>query len=226
VPAPSKPTPSKPAAPRASKAGNSEPPPSQQIPGQPSGGGLYLAGAVILVLGAVALAWRSCSAQQQPVVQQTTATATVSAPPQSNDPPPLYAPPPPPKIEEEPDAGKPPPKSTGTGGPTVAAGSGPCGASCTGSATSALTTALRSRAQSAQGCYNRALRTSEVSGSMTVSVQVGPSGQVCSASLANDSVHSGEVSSCVLGRFRGQTFPPPSGGCVTVNIPISFTIKQ
>jgi hypothetical protein len=39
-------------------------------------------------------------------------------------------------------------------------------------------------------------------------------------------VHSNEVGSCVLSRFRGQNFPAPSGGCVTVNIPISFTIKQ
>jgi hypothetical protein len=61
---------------------------------------------------------------------------------------------------------------------------------------------------------------------MTVSVQVGLSGQVCNASLTNDSVHSNEITTCVLGRFRGQTFPPPTGGCVTVNIPISFTIKQ
>jgi hypothetical protein len=61
---------------------------------------------------------------------------------------------------------------------------------------------------------------------MTVSVQVGPSGQVCSASLSNDTVHSSEVASCVLGRFRGQTFPPPTGGCIVANIPISFTIKQ
>ena len=86
--------------------------------------------------------------------------------------------------------------------------------------------ALRAKAQSATGCYQRALRTSEVSGSMTVSVQVGPSGSVCSASIVNDSVHSAEVSTCVLSRFRGQTFPPPTEGCVTVGIPISFTIKQ
>jgi hypothetical protein len=61
---------------------------------------------------------------------------------------------------------------------------------------------------------------------MTVSVQVGPSGSVCSAAITNDSVHSSEVSTCVLSRFRGQTFPPPTQGCVTVGIPISFTIKQ
>src|SRR5262249_47690244 len=139
--------------------------------------------------------------------QATTATAT--APPKREEPAPLYAPPPPPKIEEVPDAGADAGKTAAksTAGP---AGPGPCGPSCSGEPTGAPSSALRARAQSAQGCYNRALRTSEVSGSMTVSVQVGPSGQVCSASLANDTVHSSEIASCVLGRFRGQSFPPPS----------------
>jgi outer membrane biosynthesis protein TonB len=179
---------------------------------------------VLLVGAAIAIFfWKKSSTPPPPITQQS-ATATASAK-EPEAPQALFAPPPPPKIEEEPDAGaKPAPKSSG--GAPGAAGAGPCGGKCTGEATSALQSALRSRAQSAQGCYNRALRTSEVSGSMTVSVQVGPSGQVCSASLANDSVHSAEIASCVLGRFRGQTFPPPSGGCVTANIPISFTIKQ
>jgi hypothetical protein len=204
----------------------SQPPPSQQIPGHSSGGGLYLIGAVVLVAAAVALfSWKKCSTAQ-PVTQQTV-TVTASAPPVREDPPPLFAPPPPPKLDDEPDAGldvgKPAPKGTvAAPGPA----GGPCGGTCNGAVNGALTSALRGRAQSAQGCYNRALRTSEVSGGLTVSVQVGPSGAACSASVVNDSVHSSEISSCVLGRFRGQTFPPPSGGCVTVNIPIAFTIKQ
>jgi hypothetical protein len=203
---------------------NSQPPPSEQIPGHSSGGGLYLIGAVVLVGGAAALfAWKSCGAQHPVTVQS--ATVATSAPPVKEEPPPLYAPPPPPKIEEDAgvDAGTPATKSSGT---PAAGGLGPCGGTCKGEASGALSSALRARAQSAQGCYNRALRTSEVSGSMTVSVQVGPSGQVCSASLSNDTVHSSEVASCVLGRFRGQTFPPPTGGCIVANIPISFTIKQ
>ena len=203
----------------------SQPPPADQIPGHSSGGGPYLIGAVVLVAAAVALYFVKRSSAP-PITPQTTAI-TATAPP-AEPPPPAFAPPPPPKLDDEPDAGSdagaPAPKSAG--GPVGAAGPGPCGAACTGQATPGLQAALRSRAQSAQGCYQRALRTSEVSGSLTVSVQVGPSGSVCSASLAADSVHSSEVTSCVLGRFRGQAFPPPSGGCVTVNIPISFTIKQ
>ena len=61
---------------------------------------------------------------------------------------------------------------------------------------------------------------------MTVSVQVGSNGTACGTSIVNDSVHSSEVSSCVLGRFRGQSFPPPTSGCVTLNVPINFTVKQ
>jgi hypothetical protein len=61
---------------------------------------------------------------------------------------------------------------------------------------------------------------------MTVSVQVGSNGSVCSASIVSDSVNSNEISSCVLGRFRGRSFPSPQSGCVVVNIPINFTIKQ
>jgi hypothetical protein len=81
-------------------------------------------------------------------------------------------------------------------------------------------------ARSAQGCYNRALRTSEASGRMVVRVQVGSTGAICGASIVEDSVHSSDIASCVLGRFRGKSFPPPKSGCVVVNVPINFTIKQ
>ena len=200
----------------------SQPPPSQKLP-EKSGGGLYFVGALALVGAALGLYFWKKPPPPPPVTPQAT-TATATAKPEV--PVALYAPPPPPKLDEEDagtDAGPAPTKSTaGTGVP----GPSPCAGTCVGQATSALSSALRGRAQSAQGCYNRALRTSEVSGSLTVSVQVGPSGQVCSASLVNDTVHSTEVASCVLSRFRGQSFPPPSGGCIVANIPISFTIKQ
>jgi TonB family protein len=179
---------------------------------------------VALIAAAIALYFWKRPSPPPTTSQAATVTATA---PTVEAPVALYAPPPPPKLDDLPDAGADAGPAPAAKGPTGSGGTapGPCGV-CTGTANGALSSALRGRAQSAQGCYNRALRTSEVSGSMTVSVQVGPSGQVCSASLANDSVHSNEITSCVLGRFRGQTFPPPSGGCVTVNIPISFTIKQ
>lgn len=203
----------------------SEPPPSMEVPTS-GGSGKYIVGIVVLLGAAVALfVWKRNSTP--PAGQQsTTVTVTASAPPKQEPPPPVYAPPPPPKLEDPeppPTASTPAPK--GTGG-VAQAPAGPCGGSCQGSATGQLSSALRGTAQSAQGCYNRALRNSEVSGSLTVSVQVSPTGSVCSASIVNDTVHSAEISSCVLSRFRGKSFPPPQGGCVTVNIPISFTIKQ
>ncbi|MFO0757276.1 MAG: AgmX/PglI C-terminal domain-containing protein [Byssovorax sp.] len=211
----------------------SQPPPSHQIPGVPSksiGGAAYLVGVVVLLGLAVGLfVWK----KNQPATTITaqSAAVTATAPSASAKPPALmYAPPPPPKIEEEPDAGAPQMKGTapkGTGAPAgTGVPSGPCSSKCEGTASGALKAALLGKAQTAQGCYQRALRTSDVSGKMTVSVQVSSTGSVCSASIANDSLNSPEVASCVLGRFRGQSLPPPDGGCVTVNIPISFQSKQ
>jgi hypothetical protein len=205
----------------------SQPPPSSKIPGKSSGSGLYLIGIVVLAVGAVGLFfWKKDSTivveQPPPATAPSASVTAAEALPQ------LYAPPPPPKIEEEPDASaKVSTGSAGTKGTGVAMPApGPCGNRCDGSATPALQSALRGTAQSAQGCYNRALRNSEASGRLLVSVQLASNGSVCNASLAEDSVHSGEIASCVLGRFRGHTFPAPQGGCTTVNIPISFAIKQ
>jgi TonB family protein len=184
----------------------------------------------ILVLGILAVGlfcWKSKQTPPTVTAQATSATAIATTAP--TPPPPQFAPPPPPKLDDEPDAGKPVAKSgspSSAGSAGAPGGAGPCTKCSDGQVSGALTSALRTKAQSATGCYQRALRTSEVSGSMTVSVQVGPSGSVCSASIVNDSVHSAEVSTCVLSRFKGQTFPPPTQGCVTVGIPISFTIKQ
>ena len=197
----------------------SQPPSSSAIPGKSGGSGPYIAGVVVLGALIIGLIWWKTKSSDGP---PPAPSVTVQAPP-TNTVQTLDAPPPPPKIEEL-DAGADGGRvaSAGTGG-----GKGPCGPKCgDGKSSSALESALRSTAGSAQGCYNRALRTSEVSGSMTVSVQVGSNGAVCNASIVNDSVHSNEISSCVLGRFRGRSFPAPQSGCVVVNIPINFTIKQ
>ena len=182
---------------------SSKPPPSSEIPGAPQGGGgPYLVG--ILVLAALAGAlfvWKR--SMREPTALPLLSTA-VSAAITSRPEAPVFAPPPPPKLDDEPiaasdgDAGK--VKSTGPSGP------GPCGNSCAGQATGALQSALTSHARSAQGCYNRALRNSEVSGKLRVSVQVGQGGQVCSASIVEDTVHSTEVSSCVRVALSGRRF--------------------
>jgi outer membrane biosynthesis protein TonB len=189
---------------------------------------LYLIG--LLVLGGLMAGLIYCETRSEPAPVPVTTQTQPAEPP----PPPLYAPPPPPPPTEEPEeeeegvadagagAGK-TPAAAGTGG----APKGPCGGKCgDGELSTSLTSAVNATARSAQGCYNRALRTGEASGRMMVSVQVGSTGTVCSASILQDSVHSGEIASCVLGRFRGKSFPPPKSGCVVVNVPINFTIKQ
>ncbi len=203
----------------------SQPPPSEEIPGTSGSGAPYVIG--ILVLGILAgglVCWKSKQSQPSATSQSATALQVSSAPPPPQLP--QFAPPPPPKLDEEVDAG-PAPSAKGTSQAAAPGGAGLCGKCTEGQTSPALNTALRSRVQSTQSCYNRALqKNSEVAGSMTVSVQVGSTGAVCGASIVNDSVHSNEVSSCVLGRIRGQSFPPPTSGCVTLNIPIAFATKQ
>jgi len=187
----------------------------------------YVLGTLVLAALAIGLfVWKG-RASSPPAPESTAVTAT--APPTQAPPPQLHSLPPPPPIEEAEadagaDAGKASAPKAGSGSAGAAAPGG-CSGQCQGSATSALSSALRGAAQLAQGCYNRALRTSEASGKMTVTVRVGPTGSVCSAQITSDTVGSGEISSCVLGRFRGKTYPPPSGGCLDVNIPISFVAK-
>ncbi|WP_437674742.1 AgmX/PglI C-terminal domain-containing protein [Sorangium sp. So ce131] len=199
------------------------PPPSQQIPGKSSNTGLYIAGMVVLAaLIAGLLYWRL---RPEPAPTAAAPTAATPAEAKPADPPPFAPPPPPPPVDEVEDAGVDAGK-VATGQPSTT-GKGPCTGKCgDGVGSPALDSAVLGLARSAQGCYNRALRTSEVSGKLTVSVQVGSSGAVCNASIVNDSVGSNEIASCVLGRFRGKSLPPPQSGCVVVNVPINFTIKQ
>lgn len=190
------------------------------IPGKSSGVGLYVAGIGVMAAAIVGLlVWRSRATPQPTPPPPVTATATQT----QVAPPPQFAPPPPPKIEVEPE-----PTATansGGSGKPGASGPNPCG-KCEGEGNSALSSAIQSAAAGARGCYNRALQKGEVSGRMNVSVTVGSGGQVCGAAITSDTVGSPQVSSCVLSRFQGRSFPPPTKGCLVVNVPINFTIKQ
>ncbi len=184
----------------------------------------YVIGVIVLLLLAFGLyRWKASTADTTPQITTVVASAT------QNEVPVLDAPPPPPKVEGRlprragPTRAAPRPRSRPAAATAAAA------ARCDNAPASPAAPVGVFRgaaAQSAQaGCYQRALRTSEASGSMTVSVQVGPGGSVCSAGLAVDNVHSNEVAQCVLGRFRGRSFPSPGTGCSTVNIPINFVAK-
>lgn len=229
---------------------DSEPDPLSQpeIPGESKGVGLYLAGTLVLALGAGALLmWRfGCASSGEgqsgasalpPAVQQA-----VPGQKGPEAPLPLHALPPPPKLEasqEAPPSGARPASSgeaalsppsaakggTGSTDTPAPAAQNPCAACGEGVPSSALTQAVQSAAASAQGCYKRALRNAEVSGSIEISVSIGSTGLMCSAHITKDTLGSAEISSCVLGKFQGKSFPAPKSGCVVINVPLKFEIQ-
>ncbi|PIE06073.1 MAG: hypothetical protein CSA75_01435 [Sorangium cellulosum] len=185
-----------------------------------SSGGPYIAAIVVLVLLIVGLVWYKFSdnkepASQPPVIQSVT---------QNNHQPfPVLDIPPPPELDAAVDAASDAKKKT-----KVGVGRGLCSSPCNGNVSSALRAALSGNAGAARGCYERALRTNAMlQGRMMVAVRISSNGSVCSASIAQDSVGSPQVASCVLGLFRGKHFPAVTGGrCADVQVPLSFTPRE
>jgi TonB family protein len=190
-------------------------PPSSRPP-PTSGGGIYVVVAVVMVVAIIGLVYWKLKGSDTP-------SAGVTAPPSVTTADPMAEPPPPPPPIEEPTA-------VVDAGPTRVATTNysPCGvAKCGGAINNALSSAVSARAGAARPCYERALRVnSALQGKLTVSVRVDPQGNVCSASITQDAVHSPEVSNCVTGMFRSAKFPPPTGGCMDVNIPLNFTPRE
>lgn len=192
-----------------------------RLPTSGSSGTPYIIASAVLVVLIAAVVWfkfiRTEPAAAPPVVLPSAPVKTVAAP--AFD----LPPPPPAEVDAGPDADTDGGKRL-AGGPT----GGLCNSQCAGTDNPALSSALRAAAGSARGCYERALRTnSMLQGRLKIAVRVAHNGTVCSASLVEDTLHSAEVSSCVLGLFRGKPFPAPSGGsCVDVTIPVSFTPQE
>jgi TonB family protein len=190
-------------------APSSRPPPT-------SGGALYVVVAVALVVAIIGLVYWKLKGNDAPATAAV-ATAPIVTTAQLAEPPP-----PPPPIDE--------PVAAVDAGPTRVATTNysPCQvAKCGGAINNALSSAVSARAGSARPCYERALRVNaSLQGKLTVSVRVDPQGNVCSASITQDAVHSPEVSNCVTGMFRSAKFPPPTGGCMDVNIPLNFTPRE
>jgi outer membrane biosynthesis protein TonB len=189
---------------------------STRPPPPKTGGGAFIAAAIVMLLLMGGLIyWKVSGNEDEP---KPVATPRPAEPP----PPVLEAPPPPPPpLEDVEDAGKKVARGTGKG-PLV---SGACGPECKGTVPSALNGALASKGGSARGCYERALRQNTMlQGKIMVGVRVGSQGQVCSASIVSNTVDPG-VGSCVLGIFKGSSFPPPNGGCVDVQVPMNFVPK-
>ncbi|HEY3592771.1 MAG TPA: AgmX/PglI C-terminal domain-containing protein [Polyangiaceae bacterium] len=193
--------------------------PESSLPPKPptsSSGTGYIVAAIVLGAAIVALVFfkvRGCNQDASPLPMASTPVAPT---PTFVEPPP---PPPPPVVEETaPEAGV-----THTAVGTYV----PCSGKCAGSGNSALNMAISARAGAARPCYERALRlNSALQGKLMVSVRVDPQGNVCGTSVAQDGIHSPEVANCVLGMFRSAKFPAPSGGCLEVQVPLSFVPRE
>ena len=178
-----------------------------------SSGTGYIVAAIILLIAIVTLIFFKLKGSREapaPLALPTVTTPTLAEPP-----------PPPPMASEQPavvDAGA---------TPTVVGTYNPCSAKCSGSGNTAISTAISARAGAARPCYERALRVnSALQGKLMVSVRVDPQGNVCGASVTQDAIHSPEVINCVLGIFRTAKFPAPSGGCLEVQVPLSFVPRE
>jgi hypothetical protein len=185
---------------------------------QSGGNARYALVAVILLLGVGGIfAWRSLTNRDQaPAPLPTVPSTGASLAPPPN--PKIDDIPPPPPLEEKPEAG------TGGGGHSITAvGGGGCDGTCSGKATAELGAALQARGNQARRCYNSALSSdSSLRGHVTIAVKVGPSGNVCSASVAGNDMGSPAVANCAANILRNASYPAPKGGCVVATVPLSF----
>ncbi len=132
---------------------------------------------------------------------------------------PLEEPPPPPPMEPEP----PPPPAPVLEPVKATKRNTGCDGACNGKESPELISAMRARGGQSRSCYERALISNgSLHGKMLVNVRIGPAGDVCSASLASDTLGDPSVTSCVLQRIRSGRFPKPTGGCVDTALPLNF----
>jgi hypothetical protein len=195
------------------------PPPTSRPPaGVPgSGGGAkYAIVAALLVLGIGALFfWRSQSEKDHtvgPIPSASTLGQSAERPNPKMDDIPLPAP-----VEEKPEGGT---------GPRIIYVQGPsmCEGKCSGTAPPELGAALQVRASQSRRCYNQALaQDTSLRGHVTISVRIGPSGAVCSATVASNDMGTPNVANCAANIFRTSgNYPAPRGGCVDATVPMSF----
>jgi TonB family protein len=74
-------------------------------------------------------------------------------------------------------------------------------------------------------CYEQQLNSQpDLAGRVTISFIISTSGSVQSATVANSTLGSSRVDSCIATAVRRWSFPAPEGGIVVVNYP--FTLEQ
>ena len=116
----------------------------------------------------------------------------------------------------------PPVPAASAAAPTGAAQSRACIEPCSGSQTPELVAAAMSRAGRAKPCYDRALGAGRaVRGRMQVRIRVLGDGAVCEPQVLASELPE-DMTKCVAQVLGGASYPPPSGGCLDVVVPLTF----
>jgi hypothetical protein len=78
-----------------------------------------------------------------------------------------------------------------------------------------------------RACYNQGLAANpDMQGSVHVTAQIGPNGEVRSATASPSGSISGAVASCIAARVRSAQFDPPQGGAATIVIPVTLVQQK
>jgi hypothetical protein len=196
------------------------PAPSQPPPPAGNSNGMYIALAVVLLLGIGGIVvWKvtSGTTEQPKPVATTTASGSASAAPTNAliDEVPL----PPPVV----DAG-PAPTVQYTGGPAA----DPCTYNvCNGNVASGSDTerglqqlAMKTRRK----CYDPALGNDPtLQGHVKVHMKIASNGQICTANVASNDMSSSGVGDCAARMLLASgRVPPPKGGCVNLDFPLNY----
>lgn len=100
------------------------------------------------------------------------------------------------------------------------------GASVSGGTVSNASRVVAGMRAGFRACYNRGLaQNPDASGSIRLTIRVGPGGEVAGVSAAPSGNLPGSVVSCVQSRASAARFSPPEGGAAVVVVPVSF-VKQ
>jgi urease accessory protein len=108
--------------------------------------------------------------------------------------------------------------------PSVSAGpaASACTGSCAGVATQSLVSAAMARAGQAKPCFDRALVSDRtLRGRMRVNLRVLEDGSVCAPKVLESDMPA-DMNRCVTQVLSGAPYPPPTGGCIDVTIPLAF----
>jgi outer membrane biosynthesis protein TonB len=106
--------------------------------------------------------------------------------------------------------------------PALATPTPACDGKCEGRPTPELANAVMARGGQTRLCYNRALGADRsLRGKVRVRVRVQSDGSVCEARIVASDMPA-EMTACLTQVLGGSAYPPPDGGCIDVEVPLSF----